>query len=358
MKKLFFIFVLQTWFNVGFAYNISPETKISILTIGKGSELHSFFGHTALRVKDEQNAYDIVYNFGYFDFNTPNFYLKFIKGDLLYHAEVEQYYQLINYYQYLKRTVKEQVLNLTFEEKKALINQLNSIVLSDQRFYIYKFIDDNCTTRVQKIVAKVTDVSLEKVNDTNLSYRQIINNYLDDRYFEKLGINMIFGWCVDQKADQLFLPDELFDSIENKPINQSTSTLYSSDVKHAAPWWNSWWIMLMMLVIIILVNKKGVYLSFLGIIGATGLFFTSIGFYSLHQEVLWNYNVLLFNPIFLLIVFGYFKKNRNLVNILEKIFYVSVLIYLIYMLNKSHLVMMIPFIIALPIMVNRLKRFN
>jgi hypothetical protein len=38
-----------------------------------------FFGHTAVRITDTEHFIDIVYNYGAFDFNTPNFVAKFIK---------------------------------------------------------------------------------------------------------------------------------------------------------------------------------------------------------------------------------------------------------------------------------------
>ncbi len=352
MRKYILWFVFFGLFH-GFSQKISSDTKISILTIGKGNELHSLFGHTALRLKDQRNGLDIVYNFGYFDFDTPNFYLKFIKGDLLYHAEIEQYSQLISYYNYLSRDVKEQELDLNLNQKQELINQLNGIILSNQRFYIYKFIDDNCTTRVQKVVAKILLKDIEKVKDTTLSYRKIINNYLGDRYFEKLGINIIFGMRVDENAKQLFLPNELFESLEKKEFKKSNQTILTFNTNHPAPWWNSFWLMLFFLASVFLINKKWIYSALLIILGLLGLFFMSIGFYSLHQEVLWNYNVLLFNPILLFIVLS---KNKTLVKKLSLTFYLLVLIYFIYLLNKDHFLMMLPFLFFMPLYVWRLLK--
>ena len=54
--------------------------KISILSIGEGPSLVDAFGHTAIRVKDAQLKNDIVFNFGVYDFNSPNFYSNFVKG--------------------------------------------------------------------------------------------------------------------------------------------------------------------------------------------------------------------------------------------------------------------------------------
>ena len=54
--------------------------KMSILSIGEGPSLVDAFGHTAIRVKDEELKNDVVFNFGVYDFNSPNFYSNFVKG--------------------------------------------------------------------------------------------------------------------------------------------------------------------------------------------------------------------------------------------------------------------------------------
>lgn len=60
------------------------NSKISLITCSGGSELYSTFGHSALRVQDDSLAIDVIFNFGLFDFNTPNFYMKFLRGRLNY----------------------------------------------------------------------------------------------------------------------------------------------------------------------------------------------------------------------------------------------------------------------------------
>jgi len=79
-----FYFFLAAFGSFSQTYPLSPESKVSILTCGSGEQLHSIFGHTAIRIQEPSRNIDIVYNFGMFDFRTPNFYLKFVKGDMQY----------------------------------------------------------------------------------------------------------------------------------------------------------------------------------------------------------------------------------------------------------------------------------
>jgi hypothetical protein len=41
--------------------------------------LSDAFGHSGIRVIDRVNDYDIVFNYGVYDYNAPNFYGKFCK---------------------------------------------------------------------------------------------------------------------------------------------------------------------------------------------------------------------------------------------------------------------------------------
>jgi len=112
MKQFFVIlFLLFFSFSVSAQNNIN-HTRISIITCGPGDELYSLFGHTALRIIDSAAHSDIVYNWGGFTFDQPNFYLKFLRGKLLYYSSADNFPDFMAEYVYEHRSVYEQVLNL------------------------------------------------------------------------------------------------------------------------------------------------------------------------------------------------------------------------------------------------------
>ncbi len=84
-KKLFFALLILISF-CGFAQNItlSEKAKVSILTCGLGPESYAMYGHTGIRIQDSIYGIDVVYNYGAFDFSTPNFIGRVIKSDLQY----------------------------------------------------------------------------------------------------------------------------------------------------------------------------------------------------------------------------------------------------------------------------------
>jgi hypothetical protein len=129
---------------------LSEKAEVSVFTCGRGEQLYSTFGHTALRIKDEANQLDVVFNYGTFDFRTENFYLKFVKGDLQYFMSVTSVEEFIYEYQTDGREVIEQTLDLPLAGKQKLLDELSANLYSSERYYTYKFIDRNCTTMVNE----------------------------------------------------------------------------------------------------------------------------------------------------------------------------------------------------------------
>ncbi len=123
-----------------------------MLTCSPGEELYSTFGHTALRVKDNATRSDIIFNYGTFEFG-PDFYTKFIKGQLRYFLSIETYADFAYSYQYESRSIQEQVLRLSCAEKEKLFAALQANAQEENKYYQYDFLFDNCTTRARDIVA-------------------------------------------------------------------------------------------------------------------------------------------------------------------------------------------------------------
>jgi len=344
-----FLPLLFLCLSLGFSQNplLSKNAKVSIFTCGKGSELYSTFGHTAIRIQDSKNFLDVVYNYGAFDFRTENFYLKFVKGDLQYFINATSYEDFIFEYQLDNREVIEQTLDLNVSKKQELFEALNSSLYSEQKYYTYKFIDRNCTTMVMDKVNNLFDKKvLKKIDDTSISYREVLYPYFEDHFYYKLGINIIFGAPTDIKSEQLFLPIELLHSIDNAKINGKKLVLKKeiivkgNKIEKPFSFINSIYFIALLLLIILVIHKRIVVFSYLFILGLFGLFLCLVGFYSLHKEILWNYNALLFNPLYLLLPFlkkEWFKR----ITIVSMIF---LAIYCCILVTKPHLLLMLPFI--------------
>jgi hypothetical protein len=217
----------------------SCHLRISLLTCSPGEELYSTFGHSALRVTDSATDEDIVYNYGTFNFDEPGFYTKFIRGKLLYYLSTEDFSSFKQAYQYEKRSMIEQVLNLSCNEKQKMVNLLHDNLLGENKFYKYDFLFDNCTTRLRDLLYKAADspVHFSPIIKDGTRFRTLIHAYLDmgDHQWSKLGIDLLLGAKTDAvmtNKEAMFLPDYLlkgFDSgrLADKPVVSSKNVVIS-----------------------------------------------------------------------------------------------------------------------------------
>lgn len=366
LKKIVFLTFFLANVTIGFGQNqiLSENAKVSVLTCGTGNESYSLFGHTAIRITDTDHFIDLVYNYGAFDFNTPNFVPKFVKGDLQYFAVAHSFSDFMNEYNYERRSVFEQELNIPYALKQKLFQNLNTSLASGESHYTYKFIDKNCTSMVVDIINKTLDtVAIVKNTDTNLTYRTILYPYFDHHFYEKLGTSIIFGKKVDQLGTQIFLPFELQKSLKkvlykNKLLAKENKTLLEFNETPPSFWWNNCYSYLLFLITVIIVNKKLLNQFYLFTMGLLGLFFLAVGFYSSHHELGYNYNVLLFNPTTLALLYFCLMKNKKWIYLLSIFNLATLFIYIIILMNKAHLLIVLPLVLTSGVVLVRLVTQN
>lgn len=221
---LFCLFILTRPAN---AQADSCGLQISLLTCSPGEELYSTFGHTAVRVKDSTTGMDIVFNYGTFEF-SPDFYAKFVQGKLLYYLSVEDFPNFLYQYQMESRSVVEQPLQLSCAEEQQLFSALRWNAEEPNRYYLYDFLYDNCTTRARDIIAKNTSTPVVFPNILPRevpTFRDLIHTYLDlgGQYWSKLGIDLLLGAKLDREVTNLqsmFLPDYLKRGLDGSRVQR------------------------------------------------------------------------------------------------------------------------------------------
>lgn len=203
----------------------NPEChlRISLLTCTPGTELYSTFGHSALRIEDASTNTSLIFNYGTFDFEDPDFYKKFILGKLLYFVAIDTFDYFIEEYKYEQRGIIEQTLNLSCQEKQELLAALYENAKEENKYYKYDFVYDNCTTRIRDIVARYCKDSLTTKNiipHKGISFRNLIHEYLDKggQFWSKLGIDILLGSPLDKNisnSEAMFLPDYLLKGFDS-----------------------------------------------------------------------------------------------------------------------------------------------
>lgn len=202
-----------------------------MLTCGVGSQLHSFFGHSAIHVYDPKNQIDNIYNYGTFNFDTPNFYLKFAQGRLDYYLSVARgngYNRFIFSYEAEGRSVDMQVFNLTQDERQNVFEYLENNAKEDNKYYKYDFFFDNCATRIHEVFnASVEGLELgEPDSDWEVTFRQMMWRYLEPQPWSQFGIDLVLGSPIDATM-----------TVEQTMWHpQYVASIYGNTLKSGNPW--------------------------------------------------------------------------------------------------------------------------
>ena len=111
--------------------------SISILTVSPGKDLADAFGHSGIRVIDRELNYDVVFNFGIYDFQAPNFYSNFVKGRPIYSLGINNYNRFLNNYQNQNRGIVEHKIQISNNKKDDVIRLLLENSKQENKFYIH-----------------------------------------------------------------------------------------------------------------------------------------------------------------------------------------------------------------------------
>lgn len=226
-KKITLLFLLSLLSFLGYSQSVelSPISKISLLTVGTGEDLASKFGHSAIRLQDPTLGIDEVYGYGTYDFDDPNFYLNFTRGKLAYTISRIPFKYFEYSYQQEKRWVKEQVLDLNLEQRNKIIAYLEHNLLPENKKYKYDFLFDNCATRIPMVFEKTLGSTftfdygyLQK----RYTFRELIRQNLNPNTWSNFGIDLALGSVIDREAtphEHLFLPIYVYKQIKHTTLN-------------------------------------------------------------------------------------------------------------------------------------------
>jgi len=232
--KTFIIAIAAALTLNAYAFHVTEHTQISLFTASPGPELYTIFGHNALRIQDTSQHVDVFFNYGTFDFNTPDFYMKFTRGHLKYMLSAEDYNSFMYVYVINGQWLKEQVLNFSPEQKQKVLDFIENNYLPENRFYRYDFYYDNCATRLRDIIYMACNNQLTYPdsikNKTFKSIRCQIDPYLSVFPWTHMGIDIVMGLPADRICDisqEMFMPGLMMQNLaaasyNNAPLVSST----------------------------------------------------------------------------------------------------------------------------------------
>lgn len=383
LKLFAFAFLFNLVSTYAQHFQLSPEAKISVLTIGPGESLNDAFGHNGFRITDPNLKIDIVYGYGEYDFDAPNFYLKFAQGKLNYLISRHNFSDFYKHYVLNNRSIKEQELNLSSAENQKLFDALENNYKPENRGYLYDFFYDNCATRIRDVTVKAT---ASKIN-FNLpdafqlkTFRTLIHDHVGLNTWGSFGIDIALGSVIERKAsayEHLFLPEYIhkffgeatFNNAE--PLITTATTLYEKkDGNSTFNFLFSPFVITALIAFLVLYltytdhkhNKRNKQLDLIlfGSTGLIGVLILLLWFATDHSATAQNYNLLWALPLNIILITQLIKpKVKNWVKSYMKFLVIMLCLMTLHWIIgvQTFALPLIPILIALVVRYIYLIRF-
>ena len=227
LKKLIPLVLLLLTLSSNAQLQLTEASEISVLSIGPGYLLNDSFGHSAIRVKDPLYNFDVVYDYGRYDFEAEGFYLDFSQGKLNYMIGRTEFEDFLSFYEYQNRRVQEQQLNLSTKQKTAFYYFLTENIKPKNQSYPYDFFYNNCATKITDAIESILEDQITYLPPSTFeqdTFRNLIRSDLNQNSWGSLGIDVALGSKIDQLAsvkEHLFLPKNLYLLLENAQIGST-----------------------------------------------------------------------------------------------------------------------------------------
>lgn len=237
------ILILTALFILGASARVSAQEveaavpQVSLLTVEPGPIIYELDGHTALRFS-LPGQYDYIVNWGVFDFNSPNFLYRFVKGETDYMAYPFPYELFFEEYKRQGRGMTEQVLNLTPQQIRILEELVKENLKPENRTYRYNYIYDNCATRPLALIEKAVGAQVEIPDVPGFVYgetgiaddgspttfrREMSRTHADYPWYQ-FGIDLALGSGLDKEIsprERTYSPLYLRHALQNATYTDS-----------------------------------------------------------------------------------------------------------------------------------------
>lgn len=315
---------------------------MSLLTCGEGREIYELEGHSALRIQHPIYG-DFTVNWGVFDFNSPGFVYRFVKGETDYMAAAAPTELFLSAYRRQGRTVREQVLDLDSVQAERLTQMVMENLRPENRVYRYNYVLDNCATRplemIEKAMGDTIALGRMPLSPTDgATFRNAMRHFHRNYPWYQLGIDLALGSGIDRpisEREMCFAPVVLAEMIagaetpSGEPFVLSDGYLVGDASSPAVsagptPWMLTpmfWACMTFLLSIWVSIRQQKGHSKgarwfdtlFFSLCGLSGLLLTFLIFVSVHEATSPNWLYLWLNPLcFIGAVSPWLKRGKGL----------------------------------------------
>jgi hypothetical protein len=249
-------------------------------------------------------------------------------GKLNYMLSVVPYDRFIIEYDYYKRGLREQVLDLNQEQKDFLLQHLDAQYAPERRFYKYDFFYNNCATKIRDAFDIAVGEQLvwsDSVAEEK-TFRNLIDEFVLPLPWADFGIDLALGAVIDRPATELekqFLPTYMEQAFANatilengvsRPLVKQSRVLLEYPKEEAQqsllnPTLIFWFLVVLFAALTLYGFKKGKLMKGLdvalfGSVGILGVVVAFLWFFTDHSATAWNWNILWAFPGHLVLVWG------------------------------------------------------
>jgi hypothetical protein len=316
------------------AQDAPPRLRIGVMTMQPGAVFWERFGHDAIVVEDTATGAALSYNYGFFDPTEPGFLGRFVRGEMEYMLVALPLQEDLATYRDEGRGVSVQWLDLTPAQSRKLADALAEAARPENARYRYEYFTANCATKVRDAI----DAALDGELHHDIAGRSRGNTYRSEAV--RLASPAPWMWIgfdigLSRRADrqlsrweEAFVPMRLADSLDEarladgRPLVASEQVLLPHRIapeppERARPWW-PWMLAGLALGVAVLLAARraprtlgavaGVSWLASGLVGMLMLF---LWFGTAHRFAWANENLLLFDPVALLLLPGAWRLARG-----------------------------------------------
>lgn len=319
------------------------ELDVALVTFGPGEEIWERFGHNAILIRDRATDTQRLYNYGMFDFAQENFWLNFARGKMLYRIAVSTPEDDYPIYRDEGRWIVEQDLDLTPAQRTKLRDALDWNARPENAQYFYEYFRNNCSTRVRDALDDAAGGVIRAQTiapSRGFTYRMDADRLMRPEPVVMLAMDAGLGPFADQRLsywDESFVPMELMRHMrqisvldlttgERKPLVRAETRIAEARLPEPADFPPDWfWQALAIgiaagLALLALARLRARAWARVSFAFATTSISLTLGFGGLILLTLWaltdhisawrNENLLLFNPLGLLLLPAWIASVR------------------------------------------------
>ena len=369
---------MLVWSQAGNATEIPDVSADSaeawLVTFGPGDIYWERFGHNALWLREPAIGMDHTFNFGYFDFEQEDFFLRFMRGRMLYFSVAQPAEREFEFYANQNRSIRLQKLELTPVQYRQLSDYLLNEVRPENRDYRYDYYLSNCSTRIRDALDIALDGALSaktKVIPAEMNFRDQTRRLTQMDFWYYLGLELALGLPVDREIsrwDEMFIPMVVADEIADlsaqaaragHPLIGVDSMLFTSTSQAVAATPDSKWVRYLLLGLVLIgiawltgkfmppVCLAGLCQSWVLISSTVGVLLLALWLFTDHEVAKYNANLLLLNPLVILAFVSSMKRVVALILTLGLLVGYALLLLPKHQYNIDLLVLFTPINLAL-----------